>query len=102
MAGRFSVDTVFKGIDQISSVVRRIEQRTGISTKRMGKMFRQLDRGFSSLVSSAGRLARATAAIGVAGTLAATSVGKTGAEFGQAISAVGAVSFQSRKEIGGS
>lgn len=99
MAGRFNVETVFKGIDRISSVVRRIEQRTGISTQRMGRMFRQLDRGFSSLVGGAGRAAKAAAAIGIAGGIAAVQIGRTGADFEQAISAVGAVSLQSRKEI---
>lgn len=58
-----------------------------------------LDKTLGNVHGGISKIAAATAAIGTVGGLAAFSIGKAGAEFEQAITAVGAVSLETREQI---
>lgn len=99
MAGRFSVEAVFKAVDRITAPVKRIQNRVGKLTRSMGRGFRKLNRsidGFSSSLKKAGRNVAVSGAI-LAGL--SFNVLAAGADFEQAITNVGAVSLQTRAAI---
>lgn len=99
MAGRFSVEAVFRAIDRVTAPVNRMQNRVGKFTRSMRRGFTRLDRTIGKLrrgIKTVGLAVVASAAIMVtalAGPL------KVGAEFEQAIVDVGAVSLQTRKQI---
>lgn len=85
MAGRFSVEAVFKAVDRVTAPVRRIQ-------KNVSKMQKGINSGFKAIDNTVGKMgegvrqAGATAAIGLGLTSAAlTKVIRTGATFEQSI-----------------
>lgn len=99
MAGRFSVEAVFKAVDRVTRPVTRMQNRVGKFTRSMTRGFTRLNRAVNKFGRGL-RRAGATAAvgIGIAGA-AMTNVLGAGADFEQAIVNVGAVSLKSRDQI---
>ncbi len=99
MAGRFSVEAVFKAVDKITAPVRRIQNRVGKMARSMTRNLRKVDRVMKKVTSGIKRGAR-VAAIGF-GILAAAMVPviSAGVGFEQAITNVGAVSLKTRDQI---
>lgn len=99
MAGRFSVEAVFKAVDRITAPVSRMQNRVGKFTRSMRANFTRLNRSVSNFTSGLKRGAVAMAAALAIGTGAMANVVGAGAEFEQAITNVGAVSLRTRAEI---
>lgn len=99
MAGRFSVEAVFKAIDKITAPVRRMQNRVGKMARAMTRGLRKVNRTMKKVTSGIKRGAR-VAAVGLAILVAAiVPVIKAGANFEQAITNVGAVSLKTRDQI---
>lgn len=99
MAGRFSVETIFRAIDRVTAPVSRMQNRVGKFTRSMAS-------GLRTVTNAADRfgagMRRAGAIATVALTTAAFAFGNilgAGADFEQAITNVGAVSLQTRDQI---
>jgi len=99
MAGRFSVEAVFKAIDRVTAPVTKMQNR-------VQKFTRNMNRGFNKLNRAVGRFGQglkkgaaiAVLSIGlVSGAMA--NVINTGAGFEQAITDVGAVALKTRDQI---
>lgn len=73
MAGRFSVETVFKLVDRITGPVRRMQSRVGRFTRSMERGFRRASMAVSSM-TAAMRAGATRMALGAAVALAALSV----------------------------
>ena len=90
MAGRFSVETVFKGIDRITRPVKRMQRGVGRFTKSVERGFRRAGR----VVNNFNNRMKQGLAAGVAGLtafgFAAANIITVGAEFGRAIGAAAA------------
>lgn len=100
MAGRFSVEAVFRAIDRVTAPVSRMQNRVGKFTRGMSRGFDKLDRKVSKFSKGLNRAAKVgIAATGLLATVAVGNLVKTGAEFEQAITNVGAVSMQTRAQI---
>lgn len=99
MAGRFSVEAVFRAIDRVTAPVTRMQNRVGKFTRTAGRGFRRLNRSVEKFSAGMkrGALVVAASAIIVGGALA--NVVGTGADFEQAITNVGAVALKTRAEI---
>jgi len=101
--GRFSVDAVFRAVDRFTQPLSRM--RRGVigltSSAKLG--MRDADKvasGFLRTLGSIGaKAATAGAVLGAAGGAAAFAIGKVGADFEEAITAVGAVSLMTRDQI---
>lgn len=99
MAGRFTVETVFKMNDRTSRPVAAMSRRIAKATASMERGFKRVNRAVISLnsgIKSAGRSAAVAGGIFVA--LSANVLG-AGADFEQAITDVGAVGLQTRAQI---
>lgn len=99
MAGRFDIETVFKARDMVSGVMRRMDARVGAGARRMDRSLRSVDRRFGQIHGGIMRVGKAAAGLSLAGGAAALAIGKTGAEFEQAITGVGAVGLKTRDQI---
>ena len=85
MAGRFSVETVFKAIDRISKPVSRMQQRVRRFTDTSSRGFRQLNKTITSVNAGLKKGAvAATLALGLAGGAMADVV-NVGADFEQTL-----------------
>lgn len=99
MAGRFSVEAVFKAIDRVTTPVKRMQKRVGGFTRSMSRGFHKLNRTVNKLGAALKRGAVVGAAsIAILGGAMSTVIG-AGADFEQAIVNVGAVSLQTRDQI---
>ena len=99
MAGRFSVEAVFRTIDRVTAPVTRMQNRVGKFTRSAGRGFRKLNRQVDKF--SRGLRSGALAVAGsllIVGTALGSVIG-TGADFEQAITNVGAVALKTRAEI---
>ena len=99
MAGRFSVEAVFRTVDRVTAPITRMQNRVGKFTRSAGRGFRKLNRQvdkFSRNLRS-GALAIAGSLL-IVGTALGSVIG-TGANFEQAITNVGAVALKTRAEI---
>lgn len=99
MAGKFSVETVFKAIDRISAPIRKIQGNLAGFSRKASAGLASLDKQLAKVHGGVQRIGAATLALGAAGGAAAFAVGKAGAEFEAAITAVGAVGLQTRDQI---
>jgi TP901 family phage tail tape measure protein len=99
MAGKFTISAIIKGVDRFSAPIAKMQSTFSRFTRSLGGGLREANR----LVDRAGAgLAR----IGVAATAAGAAIGligknviDTGADFEEAISAVGAVSLMTKDQI---
>jgi len=99
MAGRFSVEAVFKAIDRVTAPVSRMQNRVGKFTRSMGRGLTRLNRGVDKFAGGLkrGAMVAVTSFALVSGAMA--NVLGAGADFEQAITNVGAVSLQTRGQI---
>lgn len=75
MAGRFSVEAVFKAVDRITAPVSRMQNRVGKFTRGMARGFRKVDRAIGKMLSGMKTVALfTTGALTVAATGAALAV----------------------------
>ncbi len=98
MAGRFTVETVFKGTDQTSSVLGAISSKTKAFQRALSGPSSFADKG----IGVAKKLAAATAFAGAGAVglgLAFKGAIDPGADFDQQMSAVGAVSLMTRDQV---
>lgn len=93
MAGRFSIEAMFKAFDAFSAPVARIQRRFDAMTRNVTRSVAQLNRGIDSIAGGVKTVALASAAAGIAAGGALVALGKTGADFEQAMADVGAVSL---------
>jgi len=99
VAGRFSVEAVFKAVDRVTAPVTRMQNRVGKFSRGMEKNFRKLNRLTNSFARGMKKAAAVTAlSFAVIGGAMANVVG-AGSDFEQAIVNVGAVSLKSRDQI---
>jgi len=85
MAGRFSVEAVFKAVDRVTAPISRIQNRVGKFTRSMGRGFNKLNRSVKKFASGIKRGAVAvTAALAISGAAMANVI-STGAEFEQTL-----------------
>lgn len=99
MAGRFSVEAVFKAVDRITAPITRMQNRVGKFTRSMEAGLRRANRAmgkFTAGIKKGAQIAAASFAIAAA---ALVPIVAAGAGFEQAITDVGAVSLQTRKQI---
>lgn len=90
MAGRFSIEAVFKAVDKVTRPVSRMQNR-------IGKFTRVVNRGFNKLNRTVGKFTASIKGMAVAGTASFVAMGfaignliTTGAEFGRAIGSAAA------------
>jgi len=99
MAGRFSVEAVFEAKDRMTRPVARMTKRIERMARNGSRSIRRLDRAFSGAHRTIARTGAVVGAAALAATLALTALGKSGADFEQAITNVGAVGLQTRAQI---
>jgi TP901 family phage tail tape measure protein len=99
MAGRFSVEAVFKAVDRITAPVSRIQNRVGKMTRSIGRGFDRLNRKVNKVGGSLKGMARRSA-VALAGlALVLANVTNVGADFGRAIGSA-AVKFPEQIQRG--
>lgn len=82
MAGRFSVESVFKAVDRVTAPVRRMQNRVGKFTRGMERGLRAANRALDATVRGFRRGAGVIAKVGAAGVgLVAGAVGLLVREF---------------------
>lgn len=85
MAGRFSVEAVFKAVDRVTAPVTRMQNRVGKLTRSMGRGFDRLNRSVDKFAAGVKRGALAvTAALALSSGAMANVIG-AGAEFEQTL-----------------
>jgi len=99
MAGRFSVEAVFKAVDRVTAPVSRMQNRVGKFTRSADRNFKKLNRTVDKFSSGLKKGAVAVTGAALIMTGAFTNVVAAGAGFEQAITNVGAVSLKTRAEI---
>lgn len=99
MAGRFSVEAVFKAVDRITAPVSKMQNRMGKFTRSMNRGLTKVNRNVNKLAGGIKRAGLAiVASMAIAGGAMANVIG-AGADFEQAITNVGAVTLQTRDQI---
>ncbi len=99
MAGRFSVEAVFKAVDRFSAPISRMQNRVGKLTRSMRRGFDRANRAVDKFGRGLKSVGRSMALVGGAIALVSANIIAAGAGFGQAITDVGAVSLKTREEI---
>ena len=85
MAGRFSVEAVFRAVDRMSAPVSKMQNRVGKATRAMERGFRRVNRSVSGINQGLRKAAfAATAALALTGGAMADVI-NTGAQFEQSI-----------------
>ncbi len=104
MSSRFSIEAVFKGTDQMSRVMSRIEGKSKGFSGALARDFDGLGSRFNKVGGQLADLAKKAAVVGLAvggaAVVALSHIGHTGAEFEQKITDVGAVMGKTRSQIG--
>lgn len=99
MASKFSLEAIFRAVDKISAPIVKIQGNLARFGRAASQSLGALDQKLGTIHAGFKRVGMATAALGAAGGLAAYSIGKAGAEFEAAMSAVGAVGLETREQI---
>jgi TP901 family phage tail tape measure protein len=99
LANKFSLQAIFSAVDKLSAPLAKMQGKVAIFAKSASRSLSSFDKRMGSIHGGLKTIATTTAAVGALGGLAAFSIGKAGAEFEQAITAVGAVSLQTRDQI---
>lgn len=101
MAGRFSVDAVFRGVDHFSRTFVRMSANTSRFSRSLHRGLAGIEGVTGRVVGGFGRIIRYASLAGTAmAGLAARDIVKTGMDFEAQMSAVGAVMLKTREEIG--
>lgn len=90
MAGRFSVEAVFRAVDRVTAPVSRMQNRVGRLTRSMGNGFDRLNRQVGRFASGVKKGALAVTAALALSTGAMANVINTGADFEQTLVAAAA------------
>lgn len=90
MAGRFSVEAVFKAVDRVTVPVSRMQNRVGKMTRSMGNGFDRLNKKVGKFASGVKKGALAVTAALALSTGAMANVISTGADFEQTLVAAAA------------
>jgi TP901 family phage tail tape measure protein len=85
MAGRFSVEAVFKAVDKMTAPISRMQNRVGRFTRAMGSQFDRLNRNVDKFAAGVRRGALAVTAGLALSTGAMANVISTGADFEQTL-----------------
>ncbi|ARB06256.1 hypothetical protein SppYZU01_19 [Shewanella phage SppYZU01] len=85
MAGRFSVEAVFKAVDRMTAPISRMQNRVGRFTRAMGSQFDRLNRNVDKFAAGVRRGALAVTAGLALSTGAMANVISTGADFEQTL-----------------
>lgn len=99
MAGRFSVESVFKAVDRVTAPISRMQNRVGKFNRAMIRGLRRVDRVYGRIASGIKRVGRSIVVAGGLLAVAGTAMAQSGLDFEQAITNVGAVAMQTRAEI---
>jgi TP901 family phage tail tape measure protein len=99
MAGKFSIRAIFSAKDRTGAIIAKISTRLERMTRVASSGLRKLDERISALHGGLKTAALAGVAAGGAFGFAAHNVISAGADFEEAISAVGAVSLMTRDQI---
>jgi TP901 family phage tail tape measure protein len=91
MAGRFSVEAVFKATDRFSRPIAKMQARTARFTRSMRKGMRGVNKALSTTASGLRKVGAAATVAGAALAVVGAHVTKTGMEFEQAVSGIAAV-----------
>jgi TP901 family phage tail tape measure protein len=100
MAGRFSVEAVFKAIDRMSAPIATMQKRMLKFTKSIEKDLGNLNKMGGGFVSGVNRAGAAMAVFGAASAAALAAAAKPGMEFEQQMADLGASFLKTRGEIG--
>lgn len=85
MAGKYSVETVFKAIDRMSAPIARMERRIQGFSDRVGRRLQTIGAGPKALLGGMQDVATKVAAIGAGAALVMQDVVDTGADFEQSL-----------------
>jgi len=99
MAGKFTIEAVFKARDNLSRIIGRVAGRFERMSARASRSLSSIDRMNMRVLGGVRRLGLAAGAAGAAVGAGLFSIGRTGAEFEQAITNVAAVGLQARSQI---
>lgn len=99
MAGRFSIEAIFKAIDGFSKPLAKMQSRFEAFSDRTSRSLKKVDQQNKAISDGIAKAAAITAVGATAAGFAIKSVVDTGSEFEEAITAVGAVSLMTRGEI---
>lgn len=99
MAGKFSLEAIFKAVDRLTRPIDKMQARVRRFTESAEKGMRSVDNVTGKTLSGLGKL---SAAMAIAGTVAAGSLAlaaKPGIDFEQQMANLGATSLQTRDQI---
>lgn len=99
MATKFTIEAVFKAVDQITGPIDKIQAKLLGLSKNTRETFGAMDRLNGRISSGFRAMATAAAAAGAAAGAVLYNIGKGGSDFEQAITNVGAVSLMTRGEV---
>lgn len=99
MANRFSIEAVFRAIDRVTAPVSKMQRRVRKFTRSMTRGLRTVNRAVSKVAGGLKRMGIIGGAALLSMVFAFGNVLAAGADFEQAITNVGAVTLQTRKEI---
>lgn len=99
MAGRFSVEAIFKAVDRITGPIARMQKSVEGFAKNSSKQLKDLDAAIGDVHGGLSKAAAAATAGAVAAGAAIYNVVSAGADFEQAITNVAAVSLMTRDQI---
>jgi TP901 family phage tail tape measure protein len=98
--GKFAVETVFKGTDQMSGAISKIEKKAEGLTKSINKGISELSGNLGTIGGAFEKVGAAMAAAAVVGGLAFADIAKSGMDFEKTLSSVSAVSNASAEQMG--
>lgn len=99
MARRFTVETLFKGIDGISKPLTRMRGKMNRFTRGVTRGLRSVNRGFKTVKRTITSMGIKALAVFASMAFALKNILGAGAGFEQAITNVGAVSLKTREQI---
>ena len=99
MAGRFSIEAIFKAVDKMTAPIAKMQSRMERFTKTSEKGIKALDGAADKWLGSMKNIAVGAAAMGAAVSAGLALAAKPGMDFEQAITNVGAVSLMTRAQV---
>jgi TP901 family phage tail tape measure protein len=99
MAGKYSVKTIFGVVDNFSGHLKKMAGNVDGFASRAQRGLKSVDQAMGKIHGGIMKVGKAALGMGVAAGAGIAAVVKTGSEFEQAITDVGAVSLKSRSEI---
>jgi TP901 family phage tail tape measure protein len=99
MAGKFTIEAIFKATDRFSGVLGAIEARAGRFSRNLGGAFKDVGAMADRFASGLKQIAIGAAAVGAIAGAGLLKVGEAGAHFEQSITNVGAVMGKNRAQI---